>query len=80
MCVHSGCATVAEFHMRGDDFWGEFEFYLSDMVVGFVLDVALVTMLAPVSIIGAKPSSSNMTGSEHRHSVSVAYEDLYNAM
>jgi hypothetical protein len=29
-----GCATVAEVRKRGDEFWKEFEFYLSDMLVG----------------------------------------------
>lgn len=32
----AGCATVAEVRKRGDDFWAEFEFYLSDLVVGLV--------------------------------------------
>lgn len=31
---HAGCATVAEVRKRGDEFWKEFEFYLSDMLVG----------------------------------------------
>lgn len=30
----AGCATVAEVRKRGDEFWKEFEFYLSDMLVG----------------------------------------------
>lgn len=30
----TGCATVAEVRKRGDEFWKEFEFYLSDMLVG----------------------------------------------
>ena len=28
------CATVAEVRKRGDEFWSEFEFYLSDLLVG----------------------------------------------
>jgi hypothetical protein len=43
---------VAELRKRGDDFWGEFEFYLSDLMVGLVLDVVLVTLLAPPALIG----------------------------
>ena len=39
---------MAELRKRGEDFWGEFEFYLSDLLVGLVLDVVLVTLLAPV--------------------------------
>ncbi|CAD7703790.1 unnamed protein product [Ostreobium quekettii] len=62
VAIDSGCATVAEVRKRGQNFWGEFEFYLSDMAVGFVLDVALVTMLAPVAVVGAKPPSSSMSG------------------
>ncbi len=27
------CATVAEVRKRGDEFWSEFEFYLSDLLV-----------------------------------------------
>lgn len=34
LALPSGCATVAELRKRGDDFWGEFEFYLSDLLVG----------------------------------------------
>jgi hypothetical protein len=30
----AGCATVAEVRKRGDEFWAEFEFYLSDLLVG----------------------------------------------
>lgn len=50
--IDSACATVAELRKRGDEFWDEFEFYLSDLVVGLVLDVVLVTLLAPVAIPG----------------------------
>lgn len=53
---------MAEVRKRGADFFGEFEFYLSDMVVGLVLDVALVSLLAPVAVVGAKPLSSSKTG------------------
>jgi len=55
--VYAGCATVAEVRKRGDDFWGEFEFYLSDLVVGCVLDCVLVGLLAPSAVIGAKPKT-----------------------
>lgn len=50
--IDSGCATVAEVRKRGDDFWREFEFYLSDLLVGLVLDVALVTLITPVAVLG----------------------------
>ncbi len=49
---------------RGDDFWCEFEFYLSDLIVGMVLDVVLVTLLAPVAVIGAHPKSAQATGAQ----------------
>lgn len=52
VAIDAGCATVAEVRKRGDDFWGEFEFYLSDLVVGCVLDVVLVTLMAPAAQIG----------------------------
>ena len=51
--IDSGCATFAEVKKRGDVFWDEFEFYLSDLVVGIFLDVALVTLLAPTCMAGA---------------------------
>ena len=51
--IDSGCATFAEVKKRGDVFWDEFEFYLSDLVVGIFLDVALVTLLAPTCAAGA---------------------------
>jgi len=43
------CATFAEVTKRGDEFWDEFEFYLSDIIVGILLDVAIVATLAPVA-------------------------------
>ena len=54
VAIDSGCATVAELRKRGDEFWDEFEFYLSDLVVGLVLDVVLVTLLAPIAVPGRK--------------------------
>ncbi|KAI5077119.1 hypothetical protein GOP47_0006943 [Adiantum capillus-veneris] len=48
IAIDSGCATVAEVQKRGDDFWNEFELYMADLVVGVVVDAALVSMLAPV--------------------------------
>lgn len=48
----AACATVAEVRKRGEDFWQEFEFYLSDLVVGLVLDVVLVGLMATPAVIG----------------------------
>ena len=52
VAIDTGCATVAEVRKRGDEFWSEFEFYLSDLLVGLVLDVVLVSLLAPVAVKG----------------------------
>ncbi|KAF5828165.1 hypothetical protein DUNSADRAFT_18105 [Dunaliella salina] len=50
--IDSGCATVAEVRKRGKDFWGEFEFYLSDLLVGLVMDVVLVSLMTPTAVLG----------------------------
>ncbi|KAH7428497.1 hypothetical protein KP509_09G004500 [Ceratopteris richardii] len=47
IAIDSGCATIAEVKQRGDDFWNEFELFMADLVVGVVVDAALVSMLAP---------------------------------
>lgn len=60
--IDSACATVAEVRKRGDEFWGEFEFYLSDLLVGLVLDVVLVTLLAPVAVPGRAPKRQHTSG------------------
>jgi hypothetical protein len=54
----AACATVAEVRKRGADFWSEFEFYLSDLVVGCVLDVVLVSLMAPTVAVTAKRASA----------------------
>ncbi|PSC75317.1 saccharopine dehydrogenase [Micractinium conductrix] len=59
--IDSGCATVAEVRKRGDEFWSEFEFYLSDLMVGLVLDVVLVTLIAPVARPG-RPTKTATNG------------------
>jgi hypothetical protein len=43
---------VAEVRKRGEDFWAEFEFYLSDLLVGIALDVVLVSLMAPKAVLG----------------------------
>ncbi len=62
MAIDTGCATVAEVRKRGDEFWNEFDFYLSDLIVGCVLDVVLVTLLAPVAVIGKHSRAAKATG------------------
>lgn len=61
IAIDSGCATVAEVQKRGDDFWNEFELYMADLVVGVVVDAALVSMLAPfIQFRRATPTSGIM--------------------
>ena len=66
MAGAAGCATVAEVRKRGDDFWNEFEFYLSDMVVGLVMDIVLVALMAPTTVLGA-PRPASTSGVQHSH-------------
>ncbi|XAR60081.1 hypothetical protein NMG60_11033322 [Bertholletia excelsa] len=58
IAIDSCCATFAEVQKRGKDFWAEFELYAADLLVGIVVDIALVGMLAPYARIG-KPSTSS---------------------
>lgn len=51
---------------RGKDFWNEFELYLSDLLVGVVLDAALVGLLAPYVQFGARPSGKGVVGALSR--------------
>ena len=44
---------------RGAEFWQEFEFYLSDLVVGCVLDVVLVGLMAPAAALTARSGSAS---------------------
>lgn len=55
--IDSCCATFAEVQKRGKDFWSEFELYAADLLVGIVVDIALVGLLAPYARIG-KPAVS----------------------
>lgn len=57
MSIDSCCATFAEVQKRGKDFWSEFELYAADLLVGLVVDAALVGLLAPYVRFG-KPSVS----------------------
>ncbi|XP_068644040.1 protein RETICULATA, chloroplastic-like [Aristolochia californica] len=50
--IDSCCATFAEVQKRGKDFWAEFELYLADLLVGVVVNVALVGLLAPYARFG----------------------------
>ncbi|KZV53406.1 hypothetical protein F511_10192, partial [Dorcoceras hygrometricum] len=50
--IDSCCATFAEVKKRGKHFWAEFELYTADLLVGVVVNIALVGMLAPYARIG----------------------------
>ena len=60
--IDSCCATFAEVQKRGKDFWAEFELYAADLLVGVVVNVALVGMLAPYARIGQPSASRGILG------------------
>lgn len=60
--IDSCCATFAEVQKRGKDFWAEFELYMADLLVGVVVDIALVGMLAPYVRMGQKSMSRSLFG------------------
>ena len=60
--IDSCCATFAEVQKRGKDFWAEFELYLADMIVGVVVNIALVGMLAPYARFGKLSASKGLLG------------------
>ncbi|XP_059667866.1 protein RETICULATA, chloroplastic-like [Cornus florida] len=60
--IDSCCATFAEVQKRGKDFWAEFELYAADLLVGVVVNVALVGMLAPYARIGQLSASKGFLG------------------
>ncbi|XP_022140542.1 protein RETICULATA-RELATED 1, chloroplastic [Momordica charantia] len=60
--IDSCCATFAEVQKRGENFWAEFELFAADLLVGVVVDVALVGMLAPYARIGQRPVSRGLLG------------------
>ncbi|KAL6146079.1 hypothetical protein ACLB2K_056762 [Fragaria x ananassa] len=60
--IDSCCATFAEVQKRGKDFWAEFELYVADLLVGVVVNVALVGMLAPYARIGQLSLSKGFLG------------------
>ncbi|XP_042476599.1 protein RETICULATA, chloroplastic isoform X2 [Macadamia integrifolia] len=61
--IDSCCATFAEVQKRGKDFWSEFELYLADLIVGTVVNIALVAMLAPYARFGQPTASKGFLGS-----------------
>ncbi|XP_043719309.1 protein RETICULATA, chloroplastic-like [Telopea speciosissima] len=66
--IDSCCATFAEVQKRGKDFWSEFELYAADLLVGVVVDIALVAMLAPYARFGQPTASKGLLGHLQRAS------------
>ncbi|KAL6897240.1 hypothetical protein ACP4OV_006936 [Aristida adscensionis] len=60
--IDTCCATFAEVQKRGKEFWSEFELYAADMLVGVVVNVALVGMLAPYARFGGRSASEGLLG------------------
>lgn len=60
--IDSCCATIAEVQKRGKDFWAEFELYVADLLVGVVVNIALVGMLAPYARIGQPSFAKGFLG------------------
>ncbi|KAJ1288700.1 hypothetical protein BS78_02G108200 [Paspalum vaginatum] len=60
--IDTCCATFAEVQKRGEEFWSEFELYAADMLVGVVVNVALVGMLAPYARFGGRSASDGLLG------------------
>lgn len=76
--IDSCCATFAEVQKRGKDFWAEFELYAADLLVGIVVDVALVSMLAPYVRIGKQSVSSSSFG-RFRHACGALPSSVFEA-
>lgn len=60
--IDSCCATFAEVQKRGKDFWKEFDLYVADLLVGIVVNIALVGMLAPFTRFGQPSKSKGFLG------------------
>nr|QKY15095.1 RETICULATa-RELATEd chloroplastic-like isoform a (C2E21) [Polytomella parva] len=69
--IDSCCATMAEVRKRGPEFWSEIDFYLSDLAVGLVMDVALVSLMAPAAVLGGASSSAAVVSGFQRFMASV---------
>jgi Protein RETICULATA-related len=65
VAIDSTCATFAEVRKRGDEFWDEFEFYLSDLLVGLVMDVVLVGLMAPTAVLSRSRPAATSGAASH---------------
>lgn len=52
--------TLAEVSMRGDRFWKEFDFYMSDLALEIVGDAMLVWLLSPSIMFGARARAGSL--------------------
>ncbi|KAI3722099.1 hypothetical protein L2E82_33126 [Cichorium intybus] len=75
--IDSCCATFAEVQKRGKDFWAEFELYAADLLVGIVVDIALVGMLAPYARIGKRSLASGGLFSGLKNSVAALPSSVF---
>ncbi|CAM0905746.1 unnamed protein product [Alopecurus aequalis] len=76
--IDTCCATFAEVQKRGDEFWSEFELYAADMLVGVVVNVALVGMLAPYARFRGGSASASLLG-RVRHSYDALPSSVFEA-
>ncbi|ERN08080.1 protein RETICULATA, chloroplastic [Amborella trichopoda] len=76
--IDTCCATFAEVQKRGKDFWAEFELYVADMLVGVVVNIALVGMLAPYARFGQPTASKGFFGSV-RHAYNALPSSVFEA-
>ncbi|KAM7257430.1 hypothetical protein ACFE04_013171 [Oxalis oulophora] len=77
--IDSCCATFAEAQKRGDKFWSEFELFLADLLVGVVVDIALVGLLAPYARIGKQQSVSRGFFGKIQHACAALPSSVFEA-
>ncbi|KAJ1401745.1 Protein RETICULATA-related [Sesbania bispinosa] len=77
--IDSCCATFAEVQKRGKDFWAEFELYAADLLVGVVVDIALVGLLAPYARIGSPSSVSKGLLGRIKHACAALPSSVFEA-
>lgn len=56
--------TFAEVKTRGDKFWKEFDFYLSDIALELVGDFSLVWLLSPAVHFGPPAAAGSLGGKD----------------
>ncbi|GJS71676.1 reticulata-related protein 1, chloroplastic [Tanacetum coccineum] len=75
--IESFYATFAEVQKRGKDFWDEFQLNAADLLVGTVVDVALVGMLAPYARSGKRSLASGGLFSGLKNSVAALPSSVF---